>query len=126
MALDLFEMELDLLTAQANLDNETCGLKHIKSDPAENHPAVDYLCNRMGYTDPDGNAVADAELRIPVCADCVDALLGNEWILFYCVHCGESQWMLKEKAKNGYPEDTKIIALRSCPICHKKSQYSGQ
>jgi len=119
MALDIFDIQLDLLTAQANLDDEICGLMHIKSDPAKNHPAVDYLCNRMGYTDDDGNQVADAELRIPICQDCLDAFLSDEWILFYCVYCGESQWMLRSRAKNGYPEDTRIIALRSCPKCNK-------
>ena len=119
MALDIFDLELDLLVAKANIDNEICGLMHIKSDPVENHPAVDYLCNRMGYTDEDGNQVADAELRIAICQDCVNALLSDEWILFYCVHCGESQWMLRARAKNGYPEDTRIIALRSCPKCSK-------
>jgi hypothetical protein len=120
MALDMADMLLQEIAALADLDDETCGLKHSKEDPSENHPAVDYLCHMMGITTKDGEEISDAQLRIPVCQECVDALLDNEWILFYCVYCGESQWLLKRLAKNGYSEDTKIIAFKACPNCYTK------
>jgi hypothetical protein len=120
MTLDIMDLVLEDMALHANLDNEICGLKHSQKDPNRNHPAVDYLCHMMGITSKDGEEIADTELRIPICQECVDALIGNEWILFYCVYCGESQWLLKRLARNGYPEDTKIIAFKACPKCYSK------
>lgn len=120
MALDMADLFLQEIAALADLDNETCGLKHSKADPSENHPAVDYLCHMMGITTEEGEEISDAQLRVPVCQECVDALLDNEWILFYCVYCGESQWMSRSKAKNNYSDDTKVIAFKACPKCYSK------
>lgn len=119
MALDLIEMELDQLLAKANLENEICGLRHTSDDPAKNHPAVDYLCQRMGYKLSEGESVADAEIRIPICKDCIDALYSGEWILFYCLYCGESSWALRGRTKHDFPKDVSIVGFRSCPNCKK-------
>ena len=103
--------------AQMELDGKTCMLNH--NDEIE-RPAVDFLCHRMGYELPDGTYEADAELRIPVCDECVQGLTNNEEILFYCIGCGASQWLLKSEAKNGYPKGTNVIALKKCPKCYNE------
>lgn len=100
--------------AEVSLEGEVCGLKHI--DDVE-HPAVDFLCHQMGYELPDGTYEADAELRIPVCQECAEALCGNEWILFYCVGCNSSQWCNRDLATKEYPRDLNIIAFKQCPKC---------
>lgn len=103
--------------AEMELEDAKCMLNH--NDKIE-HPAVDFLCHQMGFTLPGGTYEADSELRIPVCEECVAGLTNGKWILFYCIGCGASQWLLKSEAKNGYPKDTNIIALKKCPKCYNE------
>ena len=82
---------VDDFMSRANLEDEQCGLDHKDE---EYHLAVDYLCRKIGYKIPEGNDIAEAELRIPICQECVDALLSKEWIIFYCIECNSSQLSL--------------------------------
>ena len=111
------DIVLDSIIAEMNLEGETCGLNH--HDSLE-RPAVDFLCHQIGYQLPDKTYEADAELRIPICKECVLALAGNDWILFYCIGCNESQWLKKDSAKMNYQEGTNIIALKKCPRCYNE------
>jgi len=104
----------DELEAEMELAGQTCVLNH--HDDIE-RPAVDFLCHQMGFELPDGNYEADAELRIPICEECVQGLTSGDWILFYCIGCNESQWLKKDLAKMNYQEGTNIIALKKCPKC---------
>lgn len=115
--MNLEDIILEDMMAKVNLEGETCMLNH--NDEIE-RPAVDFLCHQMGIQLPDGDYEADAELRIPICEECMQGLCGGKEILFYCVGCGESQWMLKSQAKREYPEDTNIIALKKCPKCYNE------
>lgn len=103
--------------AELELDGQYCMLNH---NDGIGRPAVDFLCHQMGYVLPDNDYESDAELRIPICEECVEGLVRGEEILFYCVGCGASQWLLKSEAKNGYPDGTNIIALKKCPKCHNE------
>ena len=113
------------LHALIDLENEHCHLKHSEEDPSENHQAVDYLRQKLGYevsTDNGNSANEDiiqVTIRIPICQECVDALLGEDWILFYCVHCNSSQWLNRRYAKNMYPFWLHIKWMDACPICHE-------
>jgi hypothetical protein len=100
--------------AETELVGQACGLQH--HDNIE-QPAVDFLCHRIGYTLPDDEHVPDTELRIPVCEECAQGLVSEEWLLFYCIRCNESQWLNKNLAKMNYEEGTNIIALKQCPKC---------
>jgi len=108
---------LDNFMAEVNLEGEACGLNH--HDDVE-RPAVDFLCHQMGIELPNGDYEADAELRIPICAECAQGLESGDWILFYCVGCNESQWLKKDSAKMNYQEGTNIIALKKCPKCYNE------
>jgi len=105
------------LDARIELIGQHCFLKHSKFDPAENHPAVDYLCQKIGTDDE-----IEAELRIPICQECLEALLGDEWILFYCVKCNSSQWVCRKYAKYQYPFWLHVKWLDVCPICTDDKQ----
>lgn len=117
MSIEMFDFVLEQLVADADLQDAHCELFHTKDDPAENHPAVDYLCHQFGLQLPDGDFVADTEIRIPVCQDCVNALCGDEWILFYCVGCGASRWVNRRLSQHEYPKNTHVIGFEECPEC---------
>jgi len=115
--MNIDDLILDDLLARAGLDGQTCMLNH--NDEIE-RPAVDYLCHQVGYELPEGDYQADAELRIPICEECVQGLCNGKEILFYCIGCGASQWMLKSQSKREYPDGTNIIAMRKCPKCYNE------
>lgn len=117
MTINMEDLILEQFMAGVMLEGQTCQLNH---NDKEERPAVDYLCHQMGIILPDGDEVADTELRVPICEECVASLCGNQEILFYCVGCGASQWLLKSQAKNGYPEGTNIIAFKKCPKCYNE------
>lgn len=117
---DEFNKTIDNLHATIDLQNEYCHLKHSEEDPAENHPAVDYLCQSFGYEN-----IKNEEFRIPICEECVEALSGNEWVLFYCVQCHNSQWLCRKYAKFSYPTNLHVKWVDECPICFevKKEKF---
>ena len=52
-----------------------------------------------------------------ICAECVDALCGKEWILFYCLKCNSSQWVKRALARKSYPANMNIMFYDECPNC---------
>ena len=109
---DNFFLTIDNVLAFADLDGEHCHLKHSKEDPAENHPAVDYLCQNFGNNDN-----IDFAVRIPICQECVEALLQDEWVLCYCINCNSSQWIHKKYSKLQWPFWIHIKWMDICPVC---------
>jgi hypothetical protein len=126
MPIDGFDESIYKIHALIDLEGEHCHLKHSTEDPAENHPAVDYLCQGFGdkIETNDGSIieVPDSIIRIPICAECVEALLGDEWILLYCVNCNSSQWICRKYAKYPYPPWLHVKWMDECPICFGESQ----
>ena len=111
-----FDDVLNMLTIDIDLIGQTCGLKHSREDPSENHPATNYLCQRLG--DKELN-IAYQEIRIPICAECAEALLDENWILAYCTFCHESQWIYRPLAKIKHPEGNGVYFMDVCPHCAK-------
>jgi len=122
---DEFSDDADKLNAIIDLIDIHCHLKHSKEDPAENHPAVDYLGQNFGNessTDM-GHAISDTavdmSIRIPICQECTEALLSEDWVLLYCTHCNSSQWICKKYSQRMYPFWLHIKWMDECPICYK-------
>lgn len=105
--------------ARAGLKNEHCGLKHSIVDPAENHQAIDYIVQNFGMEDE-----PDVQIIVPVCAECIEALHDDDWILLYCINCMESQWIYKPKSKKPelYGDGERIRWLKYCPHCYEKEK----
>jgi hypothetical protein len=110
----LLDSSLSDMVAQVELEGQTCGLKHSKHDPAENHPAVDYLCQNLGDTK---SKEATSQIRIPICEECAEALYDPDWILAYCIYCNRSQWIYRPMAKTKHPEGNGIYWCDVCPFC---------
>jgi len=106
---------IDRLGLLAHLEDEYCELNHGPSTNHKKFPAVDYIIQPFGYTVNDIEEVAVREMIVPVCADCLKALQGNDWTLFYCFECCSSHWVYKKLAKNRYRHN--ILWLRGCPEC---------
>jgi len=106
--------DLNFILEHAEIENETCNLKHSKQDPAENHKAVEYLCQRL--CDKNTGA-AYQEIRVPVCLECAEAIVNPEWILMYCIFCFKSQWVYRPLAKYNYPPGNLVYWLDVCPFC---------
>jgi hypothetical protein len=99
----------------ADLEEEHCELNHgPRTNPAE-YPAVDYLTLPIGFKENSIKTVTVRELVVPVCFECVHALLHDEWTLLYCFECSHSRWVNRELAKNSYKHH--ILWLRGCPDC---------
>jgi len=114
MDLDLLDEQLNMMLARADLEGDTCGLKHSKEDPSENHPATNFLCQKLGNNKTN---VAQQELRIPICSECSEALNSEDWILIFCVYCHKSQWISRKYAKKTYPPGNLIYWIDVCPFC---------
>jgi hypothetical protein len=116
--------QLERMFAKLELEGEFCHLKHSKSDPAENHPAIDYLCQGLG--DQDENEVQQV-LRIPICEECAEALYDPDWILAYCTYCHASQWIYRLKSKIAHPKGNGIYWMDVCPHCAEiANEYKGE
>jgi hypothetical protein len=109
---------IDRLELLANLKNEHCELNHGPNTDHEKRPAIDYIVQLIGHDAGGGIEVASREMVIPICADCSEALQGNEWTLLYCLECCGNQWVNREYAKNRYRHS--ILWLRGCPKCTGK------
>lgn len=110
----LLGASLNEALARAELVGQTCGLKHSIEDPAHNHEAVDYLCQNLGNLK---TKEVTSTIRIPVCAECVDALYDPSWVLAYCLYCNKSQWIYRPLAKNEHPEGNGVYWCDVCPFC---------
>jgi len=114
-----FDDNLDELLAMIGLINENCHLNH--GSDITPPPAVDYLCQYVGKIEK-GVGTADSLLRIPICEECAGTLLyDDDWLLFYCLTCNSSQWLIKSKAKKLYPKWESIKFLSMCPKCAPES-----
>ena len=114
MDLEYLDERINNIILAAELEGEFCGLKHSRDDPSENHPATNYLCQRLG-----NNITKEViqELRVFICNECSEALMDKEWILVYCVFCHKSQWINRNRAKYSYPPGNLIYWIDVCPFC---------
>jgi len=128
---------LDYFVARANLVYEKCHLNHgLGVEPPQ---AVNYLCQRLDNLNEGGDESIDPSLlsipefinkvddsgdmlRIPICEECAEALYDEEWLLFYCLACNSSQWLLKSKAVKYYPAWESIRFLAECPMCTENKE----
>jgi len=108
------DFNFEMMMARVELAGEDCHLKHSHLDPVENHPAVDYLCQKLGDTKTD---IEIQELRIPICQECVEALYDEDWILAYCTYCHASQWIFRPRSKVEHPPGNGIYWMDVCPHC---------
>jgi len=104
----------------AELNDASCGLYHGDNGGRET-AAVNYLVTEFGYRENNMTAVAVRKLVIPICYDCNQALVDNEWTLLYCFECASSRWVLRKRAKNNYRHN--ILWLRGCPEC--SNEFGG-
>ncbi|MEW6219813.1 MAG: hypothetical protein AB1634_09815 [Thermodesulfobacteriota bacterium] len=112
---------IDRVQLLAELGDSFCDLNHGPGTQSRDYPAADYIVLPFGYQDGDHVAVAVREIVIPVCTECAQALLGEEWTLLYCFECGASRWVCRALARNRYRHH--ILWLRGCPDC--TSQFGG-
>ena len=112
---------IDKLGLLANLQGESCELNHGPNTRREKHPAVDYIIQPFGYNVNEIEEVSVREMLVPVCAECAEALRGNEWTLFYCFECCSSHWVYRAFARNRYRHH--ILWLKGCPEC--ASEFAG-
>lgn len=106
---------IDRLQLLAELETGSCELNHGPGTRSQDYPASDYLVMPVGYQESPVIEVATRELVIPICTDCVTALLGYDWTLLYCFECCSSQWVYRKFARFDYRHH--ILWLRGCPEC---------
>jgi len=105
----------------AELNNSYCELSHGPGTNKHDYRAVNYIVIPMGHKENEITEVAQRELVIPVCQECIEALSDNQWTLLYCFDCCQSQWINRQKAKNRYRHN--ILWLRGCPKC--SNEFGG-
>ena len=110
---DILDMAFVHLAARIDLLEQKCQLNHGPNIPAPE--AVDYLCQYVGKKD---SSTLDM-LTIPICGECIAGLYDEDWLLFYCLSCNSSQWLMKSRARNYYPAWESIRFLHTCPNCEK-------
>lgn len=104
---------IDTFMAKLDLKGQECGLKHVPNGyDIEQPPAVEYLCQNLGYSE---TGEVTEVLRVPICQECVEGLLDPNWALLYCVTCHNSQWVYKPKSS--YEFHTSVVWLNECPHC---------
>lgn len=108
---------IDTIRLLVELEGEHCGLNHGPQTRAEDYPASDYIVIPFGDTQQE-NPTSERNLVVPVCLDCAQALLGEEWTLLYCYECNTSHWLNRKLAKNNYRHH--ILWLKGCPDCTNK------
>ena len=107
--------EMDQVRLLADLEEEHCELNHGPNTNPEEYPATDYLILPIGFEENSIQSVTVREMVIPVCFDCAQALLHDEWTLLYCFECSHSCWVYRPWARNRYRHH--ILWLRGCPDC---------
>jgi hypothetical protein len=115
--MEALDISLGKFIAQAELIGQVCHLNH--GPGAERPEAVDYLCQHLGDTK---SSWPEVLLAVPICAECAYALLYEPeyWLLFYCLTCHSSQWLIKPKARKYYPKWENLIFLYRCPNCFEE------
>ena len=110
--------EIDKIQLLADLEEAHCELNHGPNTNPEDFPASDYITIPFGYEENSIKTVTVRDLVIPVCADCIEALIHNEWTLLYCFECSQSRWVYRKLGKNNYRHH--VLWLRGCPDCTNK------
>ena len=108
---------IDKVRLLSELEGEYCGLNHGPNTTAKQYPASDYIVIPFGNT-KETIQTPDRDLVVPVCLECAQALIGEEWTLLYCFECNASRWVCRSLAKNAYRHH--ILWLRGCPDCSNK------
>jgi len=106
---------IDKLHLLAELGESHCELNHGPDADNKAWPAVDYIVLPFGYHDTEVVEVSARELVIPICNECAQALMEEEWTLLYCFECNSSHWVHRRQAKNDYRHH--LLWLRGCPDC---------
>ncbi len=101
---------LERLVLLTSLGSEVCCLNHDQH--GDEAPAIDYIVIPVGNLQKN---VREYDLTIPVCQDCLDALVNVEWTLLFCLECTSSQWVLNKLSKLDYPKSP--MWLCGCPKC---------
>ncbi len=107
--------EYDRVQLLAELAEAHCELNHGPETNSQDFKAVNYIVMPFGYNQSDVQDVSVRDLVIPVCNECIQALLQEEWTLLYCFECCRSQWVCRKFAKNQYRHH--VLWLRGCPEC---------
>jgi len=96
-----------LIVLKANCDSSKCEITHY-NEPT-NRPAVNYIQQQF----------RDFLAVIPICETCVERLHSNDWILLYCVQCGNSIWIYKPNSlrQYHYPDGEHIKWMNECHKC---------
>ena len=103
--------EFKIFALRLYIDQLDCCLFHREDIPK----AVDYLTQNIGY-----KKEVQAQLSIPICKECAEALYSGEWILLYCINCNQSRWVNKNLTDRLYLyEDAvnNILWMDRCPEC---------
>jgi len=108
---------IDTVRLLAELEGEHCWLNHGPQTKQEDYPASDYIVIPFGDAKKEIQT-PDRDLVVPVCLECAQALIGDEWTLLYCFECNTSHWVNRSLAKNRYRHH--ILWLRGCPDCTNK------
>jgi len=108
---------IDTVRLLAELEGDHCGLNHGPKTRPEDYPASDYIVIPFGDTRKEIKT-PDRDLVVPVCLECAQALIGEEWSLLYCFECNASRWVYRARAKNAYRHH--VLWLRGCPDCNNK------
>ena len=108
---------IDTVRLLSELEGEHCGLNHGPKSRAADYPASDYIVIPFGDT---GKEVLtpNRDMVVPVCMECAQALITEEWTLLYCFECNASRWVCRAMAKNYYRHH--VLWLRGCPDCTNK------
>jgi hypothetical protein len=109
------------LVLLADLAESHCELNHGPGTDKNDYRAVNYIVIPMGYKENEIQEITKRELVVPVCQECINALLDNEWTLLYCFDCCQSQWVNRKWARNRYRHN--ILWLRGCPKC--SNEFGG-
>lgn len=108
---------IDTVRLLAELEGEHCGLGHGSKTMPNDYPASDYIVIPFGDASKEVHT-PDRDLVVPVCLECAQALVGDEWTLLYCFECNASRWVYRSLAKNQYRHH--ILWLKGCPDCTNK------
>lgn len=107
--------DIDKIALASTLPGTICELNHGVFDEDE-HPAVDFIVIPMGQIDKEtGIAEETGDLVIPVCKECQEGLLDDEWALLYCLGCSSSHWVIRSVSGVGYKQG--ITYFTECPHC---------
>lgn len=107
--------ETDRLGLLAELTDESCQLNHGPGTENQIIPACNYVVLPVGLREKKNVEICDSEMVIPVCQECAEALVGDEWTLLYCIACNKSQWVCRQLSRMSYRHH--ILWLKGCPKC---------